>query len=149
MSTAHRARYCGHPMSKTCPHVVVVDDEHSICMALHRLIRSAGMEVTTYGSGEDFLRELDKKQPDCVVLDLHMPKVTGFEVQSCLAKRPQRIPVIVITGHDTPESRARALANGAAAYLLKPVDDQILLDTINAVIASEVTGILRSDEAST
>jgi FixJ family two-component response regulator len=124
-------------MSKTCPQVAVVDDEHSICVALQRLIRSAGLGVTTYGSGEDFLRELDKNQPDCVVLDLHMPKVTGYEVQCRLAQMGKRIPVIIITGHDTPEARTRALKNGAAAYLLKPVDDQMLLDAISAAIADK------------
>jgi two-component system, LuxR family, response regulator FixJ len=138
MSTPRRARYSSGNMSKTRPHVAVVDDEHSICVALQRLIRSAGMAVTTYGSGEEFLQELDTVQPDCVVLDLHMPKVTGFEVQSSLAKRTQRIPVIVVTGHDTPEARTRALNNGAAAYLLKPVDDRMLLDAIAAAIADKV-----------
>jgi two-component system, LuxR family, response regulator FixJ len=137
MCTPGRARYCGRPMSKTCPQVVVVDDEHSICIALQRLIRSAGLGVTTYGSGEDFLREVDKDQPDCVVLDLHMPRVTGFDVQCRLAKMGKRIPVVVITGHDTPEARARALGNGAAAYLLKPVDDRMLLDAISAAIADQ------------
>jgi FixJ family two-component response regulator len=122
-------------MSKNSPHVVVVDDEHSICIALQRLIRSAGMTVTTYESGEDFLRALASQKPDCVVLDLHMPKVTGFEVQTRLAKISTHVPVVIITGHDTPEARARAMANGAAAYLLKPVDDQTLLDTIAKVIS--------------
>lgn len=137
MCTARRTRYCGCPMSKSNPHVAVVDDEHSICIALQRLIRSAGMGVATYGSGEDFLQELDKNPPDCVVLDLHMPRVTGFEVQCRLAKMGKQIPVIVITGHDTPEARARALSNGAAAYLLKPVDDRMLLDAISAAIADQ------------
>jgi FixJ family two-component response regulator len=137
MCMPRRARYCGGRMSKTCPQIVVVDDEHSICIALQRLIRSAGLGVTTYGSGEDFLREVDNTQPDCIVLDLHMPRVTGFEVQCRLAKMGKRIPVIVITGHDTPEARARALSNGAAAYLLKPVDDRMLLDAISAAIADQ------------
>jgi FixJ family two-component response regulator len=124
-------------MSKPCPQIAVVDDEHSICIALQRLIRSAGLGVVTYASGEDFLQDLDTREPDCVVLDLHMPKVTGFEVQCRLAQMEKRIPVIVITGHDTPEARTRALKNGAAAYLLKPVDDQMLLDAISAAIAAK------------
>jgi len=56
-------------------------------------------------------------------------------VQARLAKLATRVPVIVITGHDTPETRARAIANGAAAYLLKPVDDRMLLDAISEAIA--------------
>jgi FixJ family two-component response regulator len=104
---------------------------------LERLIRSAGMDVETYPSGEEFLHSVQDHLPDCVVLDLHMPKVNGYEVQSRLARLGNRVPIVVITGHDTPEGRARALANGAAAYLLKPVDDRMLLDTIDAAVAGE------------
>mgnify|MGYP001317609700 CR=1 FL=1 len=130
----------GRMMSKARPLIAVVDDEKSICSALKRLIRSAGMEVKTYPSGEEFLKTVETRPPDlpdCVVLDLHMPKVSGYEVQSRLAQLGVRVPVVVITGHDTPESSARARANGAAAYLLKPVDDRLLLDAIAAAIESE------------
>jgi FixJ family two-component response regulator len=115
--------------------IAVVDDERSVCTALKRLIRSAGMDVETYPSGEEFLQAMQTRQPDCIVLDLHMPKVTGFEVQSELAKSWPRLPVVVVTGHDTPESRARALAGRAAAYLLKPIDERMLLETIAGAIA--------------
>ena len=94
------------------------------------------MDVKTYRSGEEFLNSLENARPDCVVLDLHMPKLTGFDVQARLAQMATRVPVIVITGHDTPETRARAIANGAAAYLLKPVDDRMLLDAIADAIAN-------------
>lgn len=117
------------------PQIAVVDDERSICVALERLIRSAQMDVKIYPSAQDFLDECETVRPDCVVLDLHMPRVNGFEVQCRLAARANPPPVIVITGHDTPEARARALKNGASAYLLKPVDDQMLLDAITAAIA--------------
>jgi FixJ family two-component response regulator len=121
-------------MTKEHLQVAIVDDERSICTALQRLIRSAQMGVKTYPSGEEFLADVDTLKPDCVVLDLHMPRVNGFEVQCRLAERANPPPVIVITGHDTPEARARALRNGAAAYLLKPVDDQMLLDAIAAAV---------------
>ena len=73
-------------------------------------------------------------QPDCVVLDLHMPQVNGFAVQARLAETGSRVPVVVITGHDSSESRERALAGGAAAYLRKPVDDQALLEAIQQAV---------------
>ena len=123
-------------MPKARPLIAVVDDERSVCAALKRLIRSAGMDVETYPSGEEFLRAMQTRQPDCIVLALHMPKVTGFEVQSKLAKSWPSVPVVVITGHDTPESRARVLAGRAAAYLLKPIDERMLLDTIAGAIAN-------------
>lgn len=116
------------------PHIAVVDDEDSVRRALERLLRSAGMNVETFATGVDFLAGLEGRSLDCVVLDLHMPRVSGFEVQQQLARLGYSVPVVVITGHDTPESRSRALAGGAAAYLLKPIDEQVLLDAIQAAI---------------
>jgi len=117
------------------PRIAVVDDEEPVRKALQRLLRSAGMGVETFPSGAEFLDALPTREPDCLVLDLHMPGVNGFEVQSRLAQSGSRLPVVVITGHDTQESQARALAGGAAAYLSKPFDDRVLLDAIAAAIA--------------
>ncbi len=69
------------------------------------------------------------------VLDLHMPGVTGFDVLARLAETRARVPVVVITGNDSPESETSALGSGASAYLRKPVRDCLLLDTISAAIA--------------
>ena len=121
-------------MSKSRPLIAVVDDEEPVRIALERLLRSAGFNVATFPSGTEFIETLKIHRPDCVVLDLHMPFVNGFYVQTCLAGAGIGLPVIVITGHDTPENRERALAGGASAYLRKPVDDQILLDAIKSAI---------------
>ena len=121
-------------MSKSTPLIAVVDDEASVRMALQRLIRSAGLHVKTFSSGTELLEFLITGQPDCIVLDLHLPGMNGFEIQTRLARTGMRVPVIVITGHDTPESSARALTGGAAAYLLKPVDECVLLGAIAAAI---------------
>ena len=77
---------------------------------------------------------MEDHEPDCVVLDLHMPEMNGFEVQDALAGGHAAVPVIVITGHDTPESRARAVRLGAKAYLCKPVNDEALLTAIGTAI---------------
>jgi FixJ family two-component response regulator len=110
--------------------VAVVDDEEAIRIALRRLLRSASMNVETFSSGAEFLESMKQHEPDCVVLDLHMPQVNGFAVQARLAETGSQVPVVVVTGHDTSENRERALAGGAAAYLRKPVDDQALLEAI-------------------
>ena len=115
--------------------IAVVDDEEPVRKALKRLLRSAGMDVETYPSGADFLDAMRTREPDCLVLDLHMPGVNGFDVQSQLAQLGMRLPVVVVTGHDTPESNKRALAGGAAAYLLKPIDDRVLLNAIAAAVS--------------
>jgi len=116
--------------------IAVVDDEESVRRAIDRLLRSVDMEVETFSSGGEFIDSLRGRHPDCLVLDLHMPGMTGFQVQAHLAQSAARLPVIIITGHDTPASRVRALAGGATAYLSKPVDELVLLDAISAAISA-------------
>ena len=110
--------------------VAVVDDEPDVRRALQRLLRSAGFDVETYASGAAFLESIADHKPDCLVLDLHMPALSGFDVQTELAARRAGVPVVVITGHDTPAARSRTLGAGARAYLCKPVDDEALLGAI-------------------
>jgi FixJ family two-component response regulator len=107
-----------------------VDDEEPIRKALGRLLRSAGMDVETFPSGVEFLESLSTRHPDCIVLDLHMPRVNGFEVQTQMTKSGVRVPVVVITGHDSDDTRRQALAMFPAAYLRKPMNDQAVLDAI-------------------
>jgi FixJ family two-component response regulator len=121
-------------VSKTRPLIAVVDDEEPVRIALRRLLRSADLDVETFASGSEFLDSLKSHQPDCVVLDLHMPRVNGFAVQAQLADGEIRVPIVVITGHDSSETRDRALAGGVSAYLRKPVDDETLLAAITAAI---------------
>ncbi|WP_324904277.1 response regulator transcription factor [Lysobacter sp.] len=110
--------------------IAVVDDEEDVRHALHRLLRSAGFEVLVYATGTEFLRHARESAPHCVVLDLHMSGATGFDVQSQLNKWSLPLPVIVLTGNDTPEGRKRALDSGARAFLTKPVDDEALIGAI-------------------
>ncbi len=122
-------------MNNALPLIALVDDEESVGRALNRLLRSAALNVETFASGAEFLKSLEVHTPDCIVLDLHMPQVDGFEVQSQLAQTGLRVPVIIITGCDTPEVLERATGGGLAAYLSKPVDGQALLDAIALAIA--------------
>ena len=115
--------------------IAVVDDEEPIRKALRRLLRSAGMDVDTFPSGVEFLESLSTRSPDCIVLDLHMPQVNGFEVQTQLAESGVTVPVVIITGHDSDETRDKALARFPAAYLRKPVNDQVLLDAIEVALS--------------
>ena len=119
-------------MTEARPLIAVVDDEEAVRPALMRLTRSAGLSVQTFGSGADFLQSLETRLPDCVVLDLHMPHMDGFNVQTHLARKGAALPVIIVTGHDFPKARERAMAGGASAFLRKPVHDLTLLDAISA-----------------
>jgi FixJ family two-component response regulator len=115
--------------------VAIVDDEAGVGRAFSRLVRSAGFEAEVFHNGEDFLSSLTSHHPCCAVLDLHMPDVDGFEIQSRMTKAGSTVPVVVVTGYDTSESRSRVMAGGAVAYLRKPVDDQALLDAIEWAMA--------------
>ncbi len=121
-------------MDKTHPLIAFVDDEEPIRKALTRLMRSVGLDAETFDSGAAFLKSIETRLPDCVVLDLHMPQMDGFAVQARLAKLRAAVPVIIITGHDSPKDRERAMAGGASAYLRKPVNDRALLDAISAAV---------------
>ena len=121
-------------MSGKTNRVAVVDDDPFVLRGLRRLLRSAGFDVDTYASGTEFLEAARGREPSCVVLDLHMPGASGFDVQTSLAQRGGGTPVIVITGDDTPEAKSRALRLGAKAYFGKPVDEATLLAAISAAI---------------
>jgi len=127
-------------VTKTQPHIAVVDDEEPIRKALMRLMRSAGLSVETFGSGPEFLQSIDTRLPDCVVLELHMPQMNGFNVQAHLARKCAALPVIIVTGHDLPDARERAMAGGASAFLRKPVLDRTLLDAISAATSPAQPG---------
>jgi len=118
--------------------VAVVDDEESIRKALGRLLRASGLEADCYPSGQAFLDSVNTTRPDCLVLDLHMPGMTGLQVLEQLRMQLPLLPTIVITGHDEPENQVRCLAAGAAAYLRKPLDANTLLQTINEACAASV-----------
>jgi FixJ family two-component response regulator len=110
--------------------IAIVDDEESVRLALKRLMISFGFRVNTFASGAEFIDSLRLNHPDCVVLDLHMPVMSGFDVQRKLRLSGETIPVVIVTGHDTPESESRAFREGAVAYLRKPVDDHEILDAV-------------------
>ena len=121
--------------------VAVVDDDASVRKALKRLLRAANLEAEVFASGRQFLESLPSGFPDCLVLDLHMPEMNGLDVQRHLAQQGLQVPIVVITGHDEPQTRAQCMSAGAAAYLRKPLDDEALLEAIyRAAGAVQSTG---------
>lgn len=129
-------------MDTISPWVAVVDDEAAIRRALLRLLRSAGIAARAYASGAELLAELqsgdgpERPIPYCVVLDLHMPGMSGFELQERLAVLLPHTGVIAVTGHHSAETRARVLRANPVAYMLKPMNDQLLLDALTAARAA-------------
>ena len=114
------------------PYVAIVDDEEPVRKALKRLLRASGLEAETYASGRDFLVANAERSPDCVILDLHMPGMSGLQVLQELKAARSVLPAVVITAYDEPATREQCLAAGAAAYLRKPLDERLLLNAISA-----------------
>jgi FixJ family two-component response regulator len=110
--------------------IAVLDDEAKMCLALARLLRTHGYEVAPFQFGDDFLRAVQSDRPDCILLDLHMPRTTGFDVLESMSFVDVPVPIIVITGHDEPGNAERVRGLGAADYLLKPLDESVLLEAI-------------------
>ena len=115
--------------------IAIVDDEAPVRKALLRLFRASGFEARAFASGQEFLQTLPDCQYDCLVLDLHMPGMTGLEVQQDNALCNAQLPTVIITAHDEPETRQKCITAGVIAYLCKPFDDNALLKAIEGAIA--------------
>lgn len=116
------------------PYVAIVDDDAGVRKALTRLLRACSINSRSYASPQEFLDSLATGMPECLIVDMHMPKMTGLELQGEMARAGVRIPTIVVTGHNETGYREQCKAAGATAYLLKPLDHNMLLAAINSAI---------------
>jgi len=107
-----------------------------MCKALSRLLKARGFEVTTFTVGEELLAACASQLPDCLLLDLHMPGINGFEVLERFTAQRMSVPVIVITGHDQPGNAERVRALGAVDYLLKPISELTLMEALAKAMQS-------------
>jgi len=112
----------------------VVDDDESMREALEMLLESAGFEVEVFASAQSLLSSNRLSEVGCLIADVRMPGMSGFELQRELAATGSRIPIVFITAHGDDRSRARALRAGAAAFLLKPFSERALLDAVQAAL---------------
>ena len=116
--------------------IAVVDDEIAVCTALGRLLRLADFEVATFASGDLFLASLATRVPACVVLDVHMPGRSGFDVQARLFADHPGVPVVFITASDDPALDRAAREAGGAMLLRKPFSNDRLLEAVGAALRS-------------
>jgi FixJ family two-component response regulator len=116
------------------PVITIVDDDPSVRRALRRLVRSGGYTVHTFASAREFLDWLPRGRTACLVLDIHLDGMSGFDLQERLAADGVGVPVIFITAHDDAPTRERIERSGAAGHLWKPLDEQALLDAIRRAI---------------
>ncbi len=117
------------------PVIAIVDDDASVRRSLHRVVESAGYLVETFASAREFLEWLPRGRAACLVLDVHMNEISGFDLQEKLA-----VPVIFITSHDDATTRRRIEKSGAAGHLWKPFDEQAVLDAIRRAVDLHLMG---------
>jgi FixJ family two-component response regulator len=116
------------------PVIAVLDDEPQLRKALERLLAVNGFSVVPFERGEDVIAAHPRQTIDCLLLDLHMSGVNGFDILESFAERGISTPVIVLTGHGEDDTAARVLALGASAYLTKPVDESALLAALTSAL---------------
>ncbi len=124
-------------MSESVPQIYVVDDDVSVREALGSLIRSAGLSVRTFALAQEMLASLREELPNCLVLDIQLPDINGFELQQELTTKDIQIPIIFLTGYGDIPMSVRAIKAGAVEFLTKPFKDECLLEAIRSALAPD------------
>ena len=114
--------------------IAIVDDDESVRNAVHGVLKSVGMKTRTFASAEEFMVSGQRNATACLITDVQMPGITGLELQATLAKADDRIPIIFITAYGNTRTRTQAMRAGAIAFLEKPFDDDVLLDSVRAAL---------------
>ena len=121
-------------MAEASHWIAIVDDDPSVLKALTRLLRTRAIHAKPYASAQEFLAALPDGLPECLILDLQMPGMSGLELQQHLARKGIRIPTIIITAHGDTGLRIRGQSAGAIAFLLKPLQDAALFAAIEKAV---------------
>lgn len=116
--------------------VAIVDDDDLIRNALQGLLKSVGLPAKAFSSAEEFLESGQYRQTACLIVDIRMPGMSGLELQVTLNAENCRIPTIFITAHGDTKMRMQALRAGAAEFLAKPFDDEVLLANVRAALSN-------------
>jgi FixJ family two-component response regulator len=114
--------------------VCVIDDDEDVVRAVRRLLRSAGFAIDTFASARSFSISATRRGPDCLVLDVHLRGLSGFDLQDLLEASGRSIPIVFITAHDDTGTRERAQRASTSEYLAKPFEDRSLLSAIHHAI---------------
>ena len=114
--------------------ITVVDDDPSVRKALSRLIGASGYDAAVYESAEAFLAADVAVETECLVLDVHLPGMSGLDLQAELVESGVKCPIVFITAFDEDRPRTEALAAGATEFLRKPIDSDRLITAISKAI---------------
>ena len=121
-------------MTRESATIFLIDDDLSVRRAVGRLLRAEGYTVEMFASGSDFLRAGHDATEGCVLIDVSMPGMSGFEVAQSLANGRSTLPVILITGHGDVPMANRAMNIGCASFLAKPFEDETLLSAVRGAL---------------
>jgi FixJ family two-component response regulator len=133
MDTTNRpARLLAMPPTK--PTVVVVDDDISVRQSLELLIRDEGWQPALFESAQEFLAQLPSVVPSCLILDVNLPDLSGLDIQRRISDEKSSTPIIFITGYGDIPTSVRAMKAGAAEFLTKPFNDEILIAAIHDAV---------------
>jgi FixJ family two-component response regulator len=124
-------------MSKDRAVAFVIDDDASMRRSLDTLLRSVGLDVHLFSSAQEFMQAKRPDVPACLILDVRLPGMSGLAFQRELVRAGVDLPVIFLTGHADVPMTVRAMKAGAAEFLTKPVDEQVLLDAIHTAIEKD------------
>jgi FixJ family two-component response regulator len=127
-------------MRQSAPAIAVIDDDASVRRALQRLLRSAGFAVETFATAREFLDAGPRARVACLVLDIHLPGMSGVELQEHLEVSGVPIPIVFITAHDDVPTRERVTRAGVVGYLRKPFDQGALIEAIGRAIGQDASG---------
>jgi len=114
--------------------IAIVDDDESVQIALQDLIEADGLSARCFGSAEEFLESGLQRQTACLITDLRMPGMSGLELQARLKADGYKTPIIFITAHGDARVRIQAMRAGAVEFLMKPFDDQVLLNRVRVAL---------------
>jgi FixJ family two-component response regulator len=114
--------------------VAIIDDDESVQSALQDLIEADGLSAKCFGSAEEFLESGLQRQAACLIVDIRMPGMSGLELQARLRADRFNTPIIFITAHGDARVRMQAMREGAAEFLTKPFDDQVLLNRVRTAL---------------
>jgi FixJ family two-component response regulator len=114
--------------------IAIVDDDDSVRSAVHGVLNSVGLKTRSFSSAEEFLRSGDQSETACLITDIQMPGMSGLELQATLAEEDFRIPIIFITAYGDAKTRTHAMRGGAVEFLAKPFDDDVLLESVRAIL---------------
>ncbi len=116
------------------PLIAIVEDDEFVRQSMRRLMRSLGYPVEAFPSAADFLASRRLDEIACLIADIQMPGMTGVELHARLIEAGRKIPTILVTAYPDKASRARALKGGIVCYLLKPFDDNDLMDCVQKAV---------------